>query len=451
MRKLSWFTALIAIVWIADAVQAQQITTLGKEVPFDLKLSQSGKEGENEVWLFRDLKGSLAVFYFYRSSNLDSVNRLTDIQALQRKYASQGVNFISVTADSTEKWDEFRRSHDVGFFPIFFSNASVIYYILGAFSDPYVTIIDPRGVLIWRGAPDDSLDQRIADYLEYTRPPLGDTAWIEGRLRKAEQYLTQREIGKAYSIADGLFRMMRGVSTTDRRGSGPGQTVGTAHPMMSRAEALRARCAEAARTRLQEAIELEQQGQTEQAARIVAEIAVRFEDPDNRAEGENRQSSGNRQEDQTSPYYLAALEIGRMSGNLDTKKTIRDAMDNAKGEMLNDEAAGYEEDGYYIRAKRVYEQCVKEFKDKETETQAVKDAKRRIRTINRDKTIQKKIAEERSLDEAWRWLSIADHYAGVKLFDRAREQYRKLIEKHPDTTPAKRAKELLEKLPETKK
>lgn len=448
MHRTVSLAAISASILIVTSAYAQRITTIGQEVPFDIKVSTSGQEGQNEVWLFRDIKGTLVVFYFYRTTNMPSVEWLSNIQALHRKYQNQGVQFISVAADSNEKWTEFRNNHDVGFFHIYFWNARILYYILGAFSDPYIAIVDPRGRLIWRGVPDDRLDQRLADLIEYTHPPLGDPNWIERRFRQAEQFLAQREIGKAYSIADRLHRMTRGVPVTDVRGPGGAGTTAYVHPMQGRAEALRARCTEAARTWLREAVQLEQQGKAQEAARVVAEIAVRFEDPDRAGtDTQNRPTGGSGTDQaQESPYHQAALEIGRMNADRNLKKLIREAQDNAKGEKLNDEAAGLEEDGYYVEAKRLYERVIKEYKD----TEAAKNARSRLRVYERDKTIQEKMDRQRALEQAWRWLSIGELYAGARLFDQARQQYRQLIEKYPDSRPAQRAKELLAALPAAK-
>ena len=448
MRKFSSLTAILAAILITSSAAAQRITTIGQPVPFDIKISTSGQEGQNEVWLFRDIKGTLVVFYFYRTTNLPSVEGIAAIHALHQKYQNQGVQFISVAADSSEIWRQFQENHDIGFFNIYFWNARILYYILGAFSDPYVAIVDPRGRLMWRGVPDARLDQRLADLIAYTKPPLGDTNWLERRFRLAEQYLSQHEIGKAFTIADSLFRMTRGVPMTDIRGSSGNSGAAYVHPMNGRAEALRTRCQEAARTWLHQVVSLEQEGKLEEAARIVAEIHVRFEDPDQAANDDQRHgSSGTPDRNQEDPWRRAGLEIGRMNADRILKKHIRDALENAKGEKLNDEAARNEEDGYYVEAKHLYEQVVKEYKD----SQAAKDAKRRLRTYERDKEIQKKMTDERAADQAWRWLFIGEHYAEVKLYDQARAQYQELIDKHPGSTPAKRAQELLAALPAAKK
>jgi len=424
MRRFSVIAAAFALLLSVAPASAQRVTTIGKECPYEVRFSPTGEQdGAEASYLFRDLRGGIGLFYFFRSSNLVSVEGLADIQALYTQYRERGVRFLCVTADSVEKWGEFQQNREIGFFNAHYRNATLLYYILGAYSDPYVVLVDPRGRLAWRGVPDDLLGQRLGDLIEYTKPPLGDQAWQAGRFSRAERLFGQREYGKAYTIVRELFKM-----------SGRGDAL------HGRAEAFMARCDAAANEWLREAIQLEQDGSIEQAVRIVAEIAVRFEDPD-QDDDDNRDYRGrNPQED---AFHQAALVIGRMSGDRNKKKMIREAQNNARGELLNDQAAGFEEDGYYRDAKTLYEQTIEEYED----TNAGKHAKRRLRAIKRDKEIQQKIAAARGLEEGWRWLDIGDHLLTLELTEQARDKYKELVKKHPGTKPAERAAERLMKLP----
>jgi tetratricopeptide (TPR) repeat protein len=138
--------------------------------------------------------------------------------------------------------------------------------------------------------------------------------------------------------------------------------------------------------------------------------------------------------------------IGQMSADRELKKLIREALENAEGELLNDQAAGLEDDEYYVDAKEIYEKVIKEHAD----TDAAQEAERRLERIERDTTIQKKIAERRAREQAVRWLDIGDRFAALKLYDEAREHYQRLIREHPDTLAAARAKERLSALPTAK-
>jgi tetratricopeptide (TPR) repeat protein len=429
MRTLARTAILATLLLFVTSASAQRIATIGKEVP-DVKLrwERGGQNNDEEFYLFRHLRGSIAVFYFWRSSNLDSVERLSEMEALHRKYGRQGVLFNFVTVDNEEKVEEVMEEKNVDFFRFRFRNSPGGYYLLGALSDPYVALVDPRGILAWRGVPDDDFEQRLADLIERTKPPAGDEQWLDRRFRKAERLHDQGEFGKACTIARELFKM-----TDD------------SHAVHSRAEALVARSEEGAAVWLREAIQAKNDKDLEEAARIVAEIAVRFHDPDE-DETDDRRGGNRDRDDEENINRRAELEIGIMSGDRKLKKLIREARENAEGELRNDRAMGLEEDDYYVLAKRIYESVVKDYED----TKAGKEAKRRLRRILRDRTIRKKMAERRARDEAVRWLHIGEGFAAMELYDEAREHFERLIAEHPDTVAAQRAKERLADLPKPK-
>jgi tetratricopeptide (TPR) repeat protein len=427
MRRPARMIMLAAVLLVAVPASAQRIATIGKVIPDD-KIKLEWDRGEEEIYLFRELRGGIAVFYFWRSRNLDSVERLAEMTALHGKYRDKGVRFISVTADKKEKFEEVARERDFSAFRYWFWNATVLYHMLGALSDPYVVLIDPRGVLAWRGVPDKGFEQRLADLIAETNPPIGDPKWLDRRYRQAQRLHDQRDYGKAYTIARALYKM------TDE-----------SHSAHEKARALMERCEGAAEEWLREAIQAERDKDLEKAARIVAEIAVRFEDPDE--DEDDRSRRGDRRDDNDeSIKRKAEIEIGRMNGNRELKKLIREAQNNAEGQVLNDQAAALEEDDYYVDAKRIYEKVIKDYED----TDAAKEAKRRLKRIERDKSIQQKIAERRSREQAIRWLDIGDRFAAMELYDEAREHYERLVKEHPDTTAATRAKERLSKLPKAK-
>lgn len=440
MRTLTRIAMLAAILLIAAPASAQRIATIGKEIP-DVKWPRTGgeRDGRNEegdFWLFRSLRGSVAVFYYWRSSNLHSVEVLTEIKDLHQQFRNRGVRFVSITVDEEDQAERILTEKEAEFFRHYFFKSPGAYYHLGALSDPYVALVDPRGVLAWRGVPDNRLEQRLADLVERTKPPLGDQRWLDQRYRKAERFLNQGDYGRAYTVARDLFRM-----TDD------------SHAEHSKSEALMPRCVEAAERGLTEVIQAEREGDLKKAARIVAQIAVRFHDPDE-AEGEDRnrpgqgqgQGPGQRNRQNESINRRAELEIGRMNGNRELKALIREARNNAEGELQIDYAKDYEEDDFYLEAKRIYEEVVEDFKD----TDAAKEAKQRLRRIEQDEKIREKIAQRRARDQAVRWLDIGERFAALKMYDEARERFERVIAEHPDTVAAERAKVLLADLPKSK-
>ena len=435
MRYLCGLMIPVLIIIVAGSAQAQpRTTTIGQKVPIDLKVSMAGEEGKDERYLFRDLRGSIAVFYFWRSNNLRSVEALSQLESLGREFREKGVRILSATADTEEKINKDMADHEFGFFNERLWNGISLYHLLGAYSDPYVVIVGPRSRVLWRGQPDQRMSERITDLVELTNPPLGDEEGLNARLRKASRFFDQRECGRAYTIAKELYDM-----TDD------------SHSMHGRAEALMARCDQMGHDLLREAIQKEKDGELEEAARIVAEIAVRFEQPEDddtdRRRDHGSSSGGNTARDgrQESVQRQAEFEVGRMNGNRELKGLIRDAMKEARGRLLIDQAADLEADDYYLYAKTLYDEVVEKYED----TDAAKEAKKLLQRIRRDPEILKKIAQRRAREEAMLWLDIADRFVGIELYDQAREKYQAIIKDYPDTTAAVRAKQRLSDLPKS--
>ena len=421
-RKTVGFTILTALLLSIPAANAQNVATIGKEIR-DVKV-KTGDRAEDEIWLFDSLRGAVSVFYFWRPSNLASVEMVAEMKALHDQFSKQGVYFVSITAAKKEKADPVELEHGFGeIFRFIFDDTLVAYYHLGAFSEPYVVLVDPRSVLVWRGAPDSRLEQRIADLVERSKPPLGDEQWLDRRYSKAERLFEKGDFARAYTVAHGLFKL------TDN-----------SIPVNGKAEALIAKCEAGAKEKLKEAVQLESDGELEEAARIVAEIAVRFEDPD---EGKDDRNRGRDDENTDNVKRQAEELVGRMNGDRKLKKIIRDAMEDVKVEVLLDRGEDLEEDGYYRLAKETYVKAIKEHEDAD----AAEEAKKRVIRIKTDKDIQAKIAEARESDAAWRLLSIAEHFEGLEKYKEAREYYERVVAEHDGTVAAARAAEWMKKLP----
>jgi len=424
MRTVARLTTLAALLAPAATALAQKTATIGREIPDD-RIEIITREGEKERYYFREFRGGIAVFYFWRPMNQQSVQVLKEIDALRQKFGDRGVRFISVTPTKKEQFEEWEKNNEVPKFQHYvFGN--ILHHVLGAYSEPYVVLVDPRGILTWRGVPDRRLEQRLADLIEYTRPPIGDKTWLSRRYREAERFHDRGEYGRAYTLARDLYEML-----------GPDHADG------ARAKALMDRCEAGAQKQLEEALQAERNKEYEKAARLVAEISVRFQDPDEERQDERGRGGGSGREGQKeSIKRKAELEIGRMNSDRDLKKLIRDARNNAEAELLNDRALYLEQDDYYVEAKHIYEKVIADYKD----TDAAREARERLKRIEQDKRIQEKIAERRARDQAIRWLDLGDRFAALKLYDEARDYYERLLREHPNTLAATRARERLQEL-----
>jgi tetratricopeptide (TPR) repeat protein len=435
MQRLLRIALLAGVLLATPAALAQvEIGTIGKP-PKSLYYWRDDK-GEIRFSLKR-FQGRVMVFYFWRTSNAESVDQFKLMLAMDKKLRSKGVRFVGMCTDAQEQVDKFMTDKNLESFP----GAGEIYNMRGDFlrlvqtafgsmSHPECVIVDPFSNIVWRGHPNDQLEQRILDVVENTRPIAGDPKQIEARLRKAEKLIDEKEYGKAYTIARQLFLATNEESPENNK----------ARSLMEKVEQKGADFLKEARDALAT--------NKERAAYIVAQLSVRLEDQDKELkrakEGAGRdQQPQQAQEQQTGLIRDVSNALGEMYADRKMKDLIRKAMDNASGELLNEQAADLEEIGHYDDARVLYKQVLEKYK----ETAAAKTAETMLEKVRTDKKVAQSLDKSRGADEARRWLDIGERYAKAELYDLAREMYEKVIKEHAKTDYAKTAKERLDKLP----
>lgn len=413
-RFLAGLIALTAI-WGTQGLPAQ---VLGKPIPeFDVPEGRESNAKKKHYAFTDRYQGRVVLCYFWRTSSLECTEGFKQLADLAKKYHSKGLRIVSFCADSSERFDAAIKaiSTNVDFADKFFGTGALKVQedYFGAMSQPEVALLDPRAVLVWRGSLRDGLDAAVADLIERTKPAAGNEEEQKRRLRLAEKYASQGEYGKAYTVA---MRLQK-VTETDN------QTQGKARGISEKA-------IESASKWLKDGLEAEKSDNVEKAARIVAEISVRFGGKDD--EGKTLDVAKE-----------ADNEIGRMNGDRKYKEPIRDAIDNAKGEFQFDLADEYEQQGWFDEAVETYTKITEDFK----KTKAAKAAQEALARIAGDKAIQARIAEGRLDENARRWLEMGNRFAAAQLYTQAREQYERVLKDAPKSTVIQKAKEALGKLP----
>jgi tetratricopeptide (TPR) repeat protein len=238
-------------------------------------------------------------------------------------------------------------------------------------------------------------------------PPAGaDPEALKARFNLAKQALDGKEYGRAYSLAKDV-----------------GTLLEKDNPIGQSATKLMEQVQEAAKKWLEEAQEAIKAKDYDKACRILAEITVRLEGTPVAAD--------------------ASKEVARLLGDRELKPKIRKALDNAKGLVLNDQAAMQESAQRFVDAVRIYRETANTYPDSD----AAAAAEKAIERISVDPKTKQAIAAMRTEDEADRWLDLGDRLAKVKLYAKAREYYGNILEKHPDSRAASKAKDRLAKLP----
>lgn len=406
MRRMRWITGLLAASLLAGPAWGQAIIgKIGKRAP-DFKFEDS--RNRDIKFSLDQLRGRIVVFYCWRASSAESLELMSKMREIDAAYRPRGVRMVSVSADSREKTEEVLRERGADFFHESIYYGGTFQMVYGAMSHPEVVIVDPYGYLVWRGHPLDNLQQRLDDIIEYTPPHSGNTEWLAQRLRSAERLSGQGDYARAWWMARNVFEL------TDEGSSEHGS-----------AEGLMKQIEEAARVRIPAALEAERAGQYDKAAALLADISVRMDKSDLAKDVNN--------------------EIGRMRGDRNMKVAIRNAIHNAKGEVLMDEAADLEEFHFYHRAADIYDQILQD--ESYDETPVVEKAEAALERLKTDPKIRERIADRLAQEQLMRWLDLGDRLAKLGLHDLARERYERIIQQDAKSKWGQRAAERLAKLP----
>jgi len=399
----------LAVVMTATLTVCAWSQTIGKPAPdVELKVKEQQGGATKDKFLIRDYRGRLVTMYFWRTRNVQSVELLKMMRDLEQKYRPKGVIFMDFCSDSKEKVEKFVQDEAIDTLSdhIYGLGVKRLQEMYGALSEPFVVIVDPWGILRWRGHPLDGVEERILEFLEKYPPPGGDPEWLDRHLRQAERLLDQGEIGRAYTVAKQVL-----------------DYTNEENEYHAKAESLTEKIEGAAEEWLKQAIKHEEKGEYDDAARIVAQISVRIAETD--------------------LAHDAEQEIGRMNGRRELKERIREALKQARAEVLLDEATVFEERGDYESAIEVYRRVIKKYED----TQAERTAKQALERIKNDPEVQQAIARARKQRMADRWFDLGRRCARLGLYDEARQWYEKILSEHPDTSAADKARAALRELP----
>ena len=349
-------------------------------------------------------RGRLVAYYFFRTDGT-AADTIPDVLAVAKKFSKQVV-FIGFTPQARDQAEPVIKAKKITFMVGCGAKMEEKYSLA---APPCVYLMDTRGRFVGRFHPSEDLEARIQAQIEKTPPAGSDSQEIKNRKRQAETAFQEKQLGKAYSIA-------RELSKVVDKESSDGKSIAE---LMKRLE-------QAGQKLLDEAKEKASGNDADAALKTLAELRVCFEGVTVGANAEG--------------------ELGRLMGDNRLKSKVRKAIENAKGEQLNDLAADSEASRRYLEALNTYRQVMEEYAD----TAAAKAAEAAIDRIGSDAEAQKLMQSIWADEEAERWLGLADGYAKIELYDKARELYTKIIEAHPEARATARAKERLAKLPAEK-
>jgi peroxiredoxin len=397
MRATLRITALACVALVSSAALAQRV---GKPAP---EFESSNQFNTKDKVALENFKGKIVVLVFWRTTDSESIDAIATLNEMHKKFRKGGVVVIAHSPEEKEKVESIVKGKEIEYLVIYGDKVHETYKVT---SFPRVFLIDTRGVVTWRGHPADELEDRVKEQMRKTPPAGSDEKALRNRLSKAQTLHDSGEHGRAYTLAKDV------ADVADEAGEIGG-----------RAKTLVEEIEKAARKWLDDARDSIRSGNYEDACRRIAEISVRFAGSDLGAD--------------------AGEECAKLKGDRSTKSVIRKAIANAKGELQNDQAADLEAGSQYIEALDAYREVTESYAD----TDAAEVAETAIERIKTDPKIQARIKAARADERANRWLDLGDRFAKVEMYDLARQNYEKIVEQHPKSRAATKAKKRLADLP----
>jgi peroxiredoxin len=387
---------------------------IGERAPELAATGWANSAGTPKLERFR---GRIVVLFFFRSDDA-SVEFVPALNDVNKSFGRLGVTVVGLMPQKKEQAESLVKGKDIKFI-VGYGVDTEGRYEVSAF--PKIYLLDTLGRLVQRFHPGDDLEAHIRAQLRKTPPAGADADGLARRLEQAKTALKDNEYGKAFTLA-------QDVSKLAEKDSSPAKA---AAELMKKIEDAARKWLEEAKAAVKAASDPaskdpDKEGKYDKAGRILAELSVRFAGGDLAKQADD--------------------EIGRLMGDARLKPKLRAALSNVKGELGNEQAAAEEAGGHYLEAFKLYRTVTEEYPDTEA-GQAADQALARLRS---DPKLQETIKNLRADEEAERWLDLADRFAKLEMYGKARECYERIVELHGNTSAAPKAKERLAKLPEEK-
>lgn len=416
MRSSSTFIAAAIVVLLgtfelAWAQRPPKPAVIGEPAP-ELYYSERGSRGEDDEGepILEPHRRHIVLMYFFRTDDPESMETFPKVLEVARKYRDKGVVVLGFTTEEQSKVEDVLAEHGAEWHMFYAGGEAlgidILDYVYRLPAFPRVYMVDTQGILVDHFHPLDRLEERVINQLERTPPPAADPSNFPRWIMQARQAQAAGEHGKAYTWAKDVFDLTR-------EGEGVhGEAAALMEQVQQDAEQWLEKARQAARAE-----------EYDKACRIFAEVSVRFP--------------------QTDVGAAADREISRLMGNIELKPKLRAAKEEARARKMLDECQELIATKRFFEGLKLLRALIERYPDTDTAT----DAGKVIDQITENPQAMATIKQRRAEEQAHRWLDIGDRYNRVKVFDKAREYYQRVIKEFPQSKSAQKARERLGELP----
>ncbi len=436
MRRYGWLAAacLLAATGLAWAQE------VGEPAPDLYVADERGGRSKDSLPLQKRYPNRIIVLFYFSTMDSRSEQLFPMMKQLDEKYGPRGVMIVGLTRENLKSIENRIKEAQITF-PV----NSIIGLSTWRFpAPPLAYIIDLYGrVQYARFDPTEGLEEKIQTVLERTPPPTATPERLKAFMDQLSKWIDESDFARAYSGAK-LLKDFFIEGQEEEEAS---------------IDELLVKIALGIEQQLEQAGKEIQEEKYEEASRTLAALSIRLQvDDDEKQKGKRRPATKRRPPQQRGKTATAGpvpksfkdlkekveTEIGRMQGDNYQKAIILKALDNARGEVRNDQAAELVQMGQFGAARDLYRSVVDDFDG----TPAAETAAAAIEKLATDPELRKAVAQAEAAQQAQRWYDLADRYARAGLFDPARTQLEKLVKEYPSSAVAQDARARLVKLPD---
>ena len=352
-----------------------------------------------------ELEGKIIVAEFWATWCAPCVHNIPHLNKLNKEWKPRGVFIVGITDESKQLITKFMKS-------------TTIEYPLATGSDfetfdveslPYAVVIDPEGIVAWRGNPlQGALDRAIEETFKET-PPTSVNARKLRKLKRslatAEKQIERQQYGQALAVCEEIIELLPNT-----------------HALYANAELMRKQMVDTGDEQVAQAQSLIESRQYVEAARQLNRIRQTFRDT-NIAE----QAIAVVDNLRADPEIAAVLDAAQAEEASQAKEKKASQALYAAEQLLAKEAYG----AAYKRLTAI----TKSYPESEAGKKAAKKAEQLIA----DPDIALIISDDKARQNCRGWLKMAGNFRNANRPDKAREYYERIIETYPESSFAAKA------------